>query len=169
VSASGTVEEIEEHLQAGKPAMIYFSDAPVRLDSVDETQYQLLREFRAKYQTLGIIASFESTSEFREKFSRQLAQLVIARFAAGSKAEAIAFALQERQRSEDPIAASLSPKARDLLIASTDGDGVIMRLHTLEGLGIQANDRQFTERGIPRSEADWDGALLELRDSLARC
>ncbi len=44
VSASGTVEEIEEHLQAGKPAMIYFSDAPVRLDSVDEAQYQLLRE-----------------------------------------------------------------------------------------------------------------------------
>ncbi len=146
--------------------MIYFSDAPVRLDSVDEAQYQLLREFRAKYQTLGIIESFESTSEFREKFSRQLAQLVIARFAPGSKTEAIAFALQERQRSQDPIAASLSPKARELLIASTDGDGVVMRLHTMEGLGIQANDRQFTERGIPRSEVEWDGALQELRDSL---
>src|SRR5438552_9179076 len=32
---SGTVEEIEEHVKAGKPAMIYFSSAPVRPDSVD--------------------------------------------------------------------------------------------------------------------------------------
>src|SRR4051794_33094357 len=30
VAKSGTVEEIEEHLKAGKPAMIYFSSAPVR-------------------------------------------------------------------------------------------------------------------------------------------
>ena len=29
VARSGTVEEIEEHLRAGKPAMIYFSSAPV--------------------------------------------------------------------------------------------------------------------------------------------
>src|SRR5437763_1467261 len=35
VAASGTVEEIEEHLAAGKPAMLYFSSAPVHLDSVD--------------------------------------------------------------------------------------------------------------------------------------
>src|SRR5947209_20191450 len=27
--ASGTVEEIEEHMKAGKPTMLYFSDAPV--------------------------------------------------------------------------------------------------------------------------------------------
>jgi hypothetical protein len=32
---SGTVEEIEEHIGAGKPAMIYFSSAPVRPDSID--------------------------------------------------------------------------------------------------------------------------------------
>jgi hypothetical protein len=37
---SGTVEEIEEHLQAGKPAMIYFSAAPVVPESVDRQQYE---------------------------------------------------------------------------------------------------------------------------------
>ncbi|MCA9458221.1 MAG: hypothetical protein KC587_16265, partial [Nitrospira sp.] len=38
-SLSGTVEEIEEHVAVGKPAMIYFSSKPVELDSVDLDQY----------------------------------------------------------------------------------------------------------------------------------
>src|SRR3954451_18617701 len=37
--ASGTVEEIEEHLNADKPAMLYFSEAPVRADAVATEQY----------------------------------------------------------------------------------------------------------------------------------
>ena len=47
VADSGTVEEINEHLAAGRPAMIYFSVVPVRLDSVDEQQYEKLRAFKA--------------------------------------------------------------------------------------------------------------------------
>jgi len=149
VAASGTVEKIEEHRQAEKPVMIYFSDAPVRLDSVDDVQYQQLREFRTKYQALGITATFDSIGDFREKFSRQLAQLVISKFASGGKGEVATFALQERERAQNSVASSLSAKARELLIAATDGDGVIMRLLTMGGLGIQANGRQFAERGVP--------------------
>ncbi len=43
VAQSGTVEEIEEHIRTGKPAMIYFSSAPVRPDSIDNDQYAALR------------------------------------------------------------------------------------------------------------------------------
>jgi hypothetical protein len=43
---SGSVEEIEEHLAAGKPAMIYFSSEPVRPDSVDAGQYSALKAFK---------------------------------------------------------------------------------------------------------------------------
>ncbi len=32
---SGTVEEIEEHIASGKPAMLYFSSQPVVMDTVD--------------------------------------------------------------------------------------------------------------------------------------
>jgi hypothetical protein len=45
-SPSGTIEEIEEHLKARKPAMIYFSSVPVRADSIEENQYKALMEFR---------------------------------------------------------------------------------------------------------------------------
>ena len=44
--ASGTVEEIEEHIKAGRPTMLYFSSAPILPDSVDHDQYRRLKEFR---------------------------------------------------------------------------------------------------------------------------
>ena len=43
---SGTVEEIEEHIKAGKPAMLYFSVVPVHPDSVDSGQYSELKKFK---------------------------------------------------------------------------------------------------------------------------
>lgn len=39
VAESGTVEEIEEFKASGRPIMLYFSSAPVVLDSVDPEQY----------------------------------------------------------------------------------------------------------------------------------
>jgi len=88
-AASGTVEEIEEHLKAGKPAMIYFSNAPVRPDSIDEGQYRALREFRTYCEARGLIETFESPSELQDKFGRQLIQLVLDRWAgAGNDAAA---------------------------------------------------------------------------------
>lgn len=40
---SGTVEEIREHINAGKPAMIYFSSKPVAPQSIDVAQYSAVR------------------------------------------------------------------------------------------------------------------------------
>src|SRR5471030_2439313 len=45
-ASSGTVEEIEEHLKAGKPAMIYFCSKPVALDTVEEKQRKALAKFK---------------------------------------------------------------------------------------------------------------------------
>jgi len=44
---SGTVEEIEKHIESGKPAMLYFSGQPVVMESVDLEQYQELQTFNA--------------------------------------------------------------------------------------------------------------------------
>jgi hypothetical protein len=52
-SASGTVEELEEHIAAEKPVLIYFSRTPVTPDSVDREQYAALTEFRRSLQTRG--------------------------------------------------------------------------------------------------------------------
>jgi hypothetical protein len=45
---SGTVEEIKRHISEGKPAMVYFSTAPVAPQSLDPNQYAALGEFRVR-------------------------------------------------------------------------------------------------------------------------
>lgn len=163
-SQSGTVEEIEEHLKAGKPAMIYFSAAPVRLDSVDESQYKALRAFRNECQARGLIETYESLGEFRDKLARQLAQTVIREFGQGSEEEPEVFAEIQARRVRELTGLGLSVEARELLIqAALDKNGTVMRYRTMSGLGIQTNDRQFIERGDPRSEARWQAAFDQLR------
>jgi hypothetical protein len=163
-SQSGTVEEIEEHLKAGNPAMIYFSAAPVRLDSVDESQYKALLAFRSECQARGLIETYESLGEFRDKLARQLAQTVIRVFGQGSGEEPGAFAELQVRLGKEVAELGLSGEARELLTqAALDKNGTIMRYRTMSGLGIQTNDRQFVESGDPRSEARWQGAFDELK------
>ncbi len=68
--ASGTVEEIEKHVDAGKPVMLYFSDQPAHLDSVDPEQYAKLKAFKTSCQGRGLYESYDSHSDFKEKFYR---------------------------------------------------------------------------------------------------
>lgn len=159
-SDSGTVEEIEEHINAGKPAMIYFSQEPVRPDSVDDAQYRALKEFKKDCESRGLVETYESIQEFREKFSRQLAQTVITNFNVGSEDDILEFAASQSQRGRDPLLAALTAEARELLVqAAQDPSGEIMRTRSMQGLTIQSNGRVFTESGDPRSEAKWEAAL----------
>ncbi|GAB6391443.1 MAG: DUF4062 domain-containing protein [Treponematales bacterium] len=52
---SGTVEEIQEQLKAGKTAIVFFLDKDVSVDTVDTTQIEKLREFKAWCQQQGIL------------------------------------------------------------------------------------------------------------------
>ena len=162
-SISGTVEEVEGHISAGGPAMIYFSRAPVRPDSVDDVQYKGLLEFRQKCESRGLIETYDTVQEFREKFARQLAQMVIREFGGGTDDEAPDVAELQVRRSRDQVVESLSEDARKLLVeGSLDDGGMIMTFRSMGGLMIQANDKGFTEQGNPRSEARWGAALKQL-------
>ena len=122
-SLSGTVEEINKHIGAGKSAMLYFSNAPVRLDSVDEKQYQALREFREECQERGLIETYESIEEFRDKFTRQLTQTIFREFTNLSP-------LTEDEIQElvdQPQLPQLSKEAIQLLLeASEDHHGTVL-------------------------------------------
>lgn len=156
-SASGTVEEIEEHLLAGKPTMIYFSAAPVRPDSVDSEQYDALKQFREACRERGLVEEYESVSEFRDKLVRQLAQTVIRRYARSSPSEQAVRLIQA------PLQQKLTSEAQELLAeAAKDASGVIMKLGTFEGTHVQTNRREFATLGDLRSEARWRAAVDEL-------
>jgi hypothetical protein len=157
-AASGTVEEIEEHLRAGKPAMLYFSSAPVRPDSVNEQQYAALKQFKQECYKRGLVESYESLGEFRDKFTRQLAQTIIRFYpTSGASQEAGSTPLPP------PDAPPLGEAAMALLIdASADRNGVIMRVRHTGGLVVKTNERNFVTEGDPRSVARWEGAVQEL-------
>lgn len=161
VSPSGTVEEIREHMRTGKPAMIYFSQQPVRPDSVDDAQYKALLEFRSECQANGLIEVYESLAEFREKFARHLAITILREF---SKTTAPNSALPQARTPESQARTpEISDDAAELLKeAVRDPTGSVLRLLTAEGLGIRANGRYMAERGNRKSEARWDSALQEL-------
>lgn len=156
---SGTVEEIEEHLAVGKQAMIYFSAAPVRLDSVDNAQYSALLEFKESCRSRGLVEEYEELAEFREKFARNLAQTIIRLF----KDETPGVGDVEPPQQKGP---ALTVAAQELLSeASKDSNGVIIKIGTLDGAHVQTNGRDFVESDDARSEAKWRAAVDELHHS----
>jgi Domain of unknown function (DUF4062) len=156
-AASGTVEEIEEHLQAGKPAMLYFSQAPVRLDSVDEQQYATLKEFKAECRHRGLVESYEAIEEFREKLSRQLTQTMIRSFPMADGADA--------QPAVSLPSPRLGDEARTLLLeAAADPHGLVLRIRDSAGLTISTNQKPLCHGHDPRLAARWERAIQELEN-----
>jgi len=152
---SGTVEEIREHIKAGKPAMLYFSSQPVQPDSIDPDQYAKLKEFKDECKKRGLYESYDSVADFQEKFRRQLTMKIFSHKY---------FDIQktnEEKIDENPLSQiNLTEEANTLLVeAAKSRDGSILKATTMEGLIIQIGNKQFGEMNNPRSEAIWEDAL----------
>jgi len=169
---SGTVEEIQRHVQAGKPAMIYFCEAPASLQTVDQSQYAALQEFRAWCSTQGLIETFLNASAFLEKLRRHL-QISLQKndylrkaFARASPSTASESTNSVGQPVADEfvaVTATLSPEASQLLLtAANDKNGIILAVDVLAGRIIQAGDKQFGDMEDRRSMAKWDYGLQQL-------
>jgi hypothetical protein len=158
---SGTVEEIEEHISAGKPAMLYFSSQPVVLDMVDMDQVQKLKAFKESCQSRGLFETYDSYGEFNDKFYRQL-QLKVNEhplFQAdnfGGDEQAIV-----KSRTNFP---DLSPEARVLLKeASQDRGATIILAKYIGGTSIQTNGKNLVPSNERREVAKWEQALEDLK------
>ena len=155
---SGSVEEIELHLAAGKPAMLYFSSAPVRPDSVDAAQYERLKTFRTSCQGRGLYHAFDNLSRFRDDFYRHL-QLTINEHASPSDRPSDAFIA-----SESSVAVPQLSKEAERMIreAASDPHGVVMHMRFIGGTSVQANGKNMIADNNRREIAAWEAALDEL-------
>jgi hypothetical protein len=166
-AVSGTAEEIQEHLAAGKPAMIYFYNTPVRPDSVDDAQYQSLQEFKVWCQEQGLIETFDGQQDFQDKFRRQLATLINTHeFFESQRQEASPVEIDLGGFVPPPSnLPNLTDEARHLLLeAAASNDGVVGKIAFIGGGIVQANGKNFVEPNNPRSRAAWEGAVDELVD-----
>lgn len=160
-SASGTVEEIEEHIKAGKPAMLYFSSAPVVPQSLDAEQFGKLQEFKDWAMERGLIAEFDSIDEFRERLRRDLElnlrdNAYLANLLAGSPQSP----LEVQTHRSVKVSAEA---ARLLKTAAESSSGTIMVLRHLGGLRLQAGSQQMIpDQANARVIARWTGAVENL-------
>jgi hypothetical protein len=156
--ASGAVEEIEEHLAAGKPAMLYFSTAPAALDAVDPDQYRALKTFKDSCKSRGVFEIYTDVADFRQKFSKHL-QITL-----NEDDETPAVGTASASSSQNAGApTSLSHEAAVLLkAASADPGGTILYQKFGAGSEISSNDQVFNTDSAPRTIALWEGAIDEL-------
>jgi len=72
VAESGTVEEIDQFVAAGKPAMLYFSSRPVDPNRIDLKQHRKLRQFKSETYKTALVGGFTSTAELHGTLLRDL-------------------------------------------------------------------------------------------------
>lgn len=154
---SGTVEEIERHIKAGKPTLLYFSEQPVALGSVDRDEYERLQDFKKSCQSRGLYHQFDDQIQFAEALNRHLGIHINTLLGAQSAT------------SERPAVASLSlsqkvSEASKILIkeASKDAYGTVMNLQSIGESEIQTNGKAFGSNAGAREAAKWQSALREL-------
>ncbi|WP_081963263.1 hypothetical protein [Pseudomonas sp. ML96] len=154
---SGTVEEIERHIQAGKPTLLYFSEQPVALGSVDRDEYDRLQEFRKSCQSRGLYHQFDDESQFIEALNRHLGIHINTLLGAQPITREVAAV------GVPSVARGLSEAANVLIKeAAQDSSGTVMSLASLGDSSIQTNRKSFGGDGGAREAAKWQGALREL-------
>ncbi len=163
-SASGTVEEIEEHLKAGKPAMIYFSSAPVAPQSIDAVQFNEVQIFKEKCKGLGLIEQYENLEQFKGKLSKQLQVCLNQNDYLKNiiKPKIKVTTTESSINPEQENTYNLSPDAKELLkAAASNEDGTILKAEYIGGRHVQAGDKQFGGSNA-RESAKWETALNQL-------
>jgi hypothetical protein len=164
-SPSGTVEEIEEHVAAGKPAMIYFSSKPVSLESVELEQYKKVKEIKESWKQRGLIESYDDADQFRQKLAKQLQLCLnkneyLAKLLKKTKSQPAAQVVTSSPQSSNPY--NLSQEAIALLkAAAEDEHGTILKMEYVGGQRIQAGNQSFGETNR-REFSKWEAALNHL-------
>lgn len=68
---SGSVEEIEEHLKAGKPVMIFFKNI-ININDIDIEQISRLKKFKEKIGQSALYAEYTDIGEFKQILEKKL-------------------------------------------------------------------------------------------------
>lgn len=70
--ASGTVEEINEHINAGKDVMVFFKLSIDDISSVDPQQLQKIQEFKDNIKNRALWCEFSDNDDFQKKLSEKI-------------------------------------------------------------------------------------------------
>jgi hypothetical protein len=153
---SGTVEEISEHAEAGKPALIYFSSRPIAPREIDFAQYQSVETFYNGLREKAVLGRFSDSEDFRRRLFDHLDSAIHTHFKTGAPALITTEPIQ-------PNHLNLNDKALALLsgTAKTDNKHLI-RMNTVTGPQIWCQAAVFHQGSDSTAAIGWDSAIDEL-------
>lgn len=160
---SGSVEEIKIHINTKKPVMLFFSNIPVRMDSVDAVQYEKLCTFKEWCYNQGLVTPYENVEDFINLFRRQLGLLM-------NKDQIILEMINQKIYSDNnaqdgvQLKIMLSEIAEKILTeVAQDNSGQLLALMTLGGYIVKTNGKNLcSDQRNPRSDAVFKAAIEEL-------
>lgn len=160
---SGTIEEIEEHLITGKPAMLYFYNFEEgnKPEYFDEDQYEKLLEYQKNCRDRGLYESYTDSNDFREKFNRQFQIRINQEEYFNDGINPISMEITNLNLPSIP---DLSKEAKMLLSEiSIDVHGMVLVTNDSGGYTVQVNSKNMlTEPKSTKQRAVWNSAVEEL-------
>jgi hypothetical protein len=156
--ASGAVEEIQRHIAAGKPAMLYFSEVLVKPELSISKQFKQLQKFKS-YCHKGLYEGFSSIEEFKNKFRNQL-QINLKKYF--PVPVIIELGILNRSDNENDVAGINIDEHSLLKEAAQDARGTIHRNRIASGTFVQTNRIHFVKEQSPREIAKWDAVIESL-------
>jgi hypothetical protein len=160
--SSGTVEEIERQVTAGRPVMLYFSNRLVAPSGLDEEQSVAVKEYKRKMEGKSFYHVFDSPDDLRVKLTDDLARLV--------NENAYIRAQLQPYRAPGPQVLDtehdLSEMSKRVLAtaarAPDDAEGRVLVSRVDQGTGLSAGRKQIVSIVLGRREAEVEATLEEL-------
>ena len=162
---SGSIEEILEHRNAGKPVLLYFSEVPVKPGSVNDDQWAKLLKFKEWAKAEGLFATYESVDQFRANFARHLGLTL-------KDNDYLQSCLATSDDVPDLVGVfgrglrevQISTHGETLLKAAVAGDGDVMLNEYLGGASVQAGSETFPA-DTRKELAKWKAGIQDLRNA----
>ena len=148
---SGTAEEINKHIAAGKPTSIFMLKGSVLLGGIDTKQLDALRKFEDSIRNKGLIGEYNDAAHLKEQIRKSLGTIVRENYfqtRIGEAATNVGISAIVESRPLD----SLSQEAQELiLVAASDGlmKGSIVKTAKLfrDFWEIKAGDQTYKPDG----------------------
>lgn len=156
-AVSGTVEEIEEHIKAEKPVMIYFSnrDAPRPASESELQQIRRLNEFIEACRPKGLVEDYNTLEEFKGKIYDQLSVAIREDLQAAHK-DVQAGSRYTKKPIGDIFPEHLLEDIESLLLAASEaGDGTIHTLQSYSGYCVETGSHTLVNTLDGREKAKW--------------
>lgn len=159
---SGTQEEIDRHVKANKPALLYFSNRPQLPDQVETAQLDAVRAYKKRMSSEAYYREFDSVEDLRKRLTQDLAKLM--------SEDPYVLSQTKPHRTPTPqvldAPRELTGLARNIVTAAGGGDGEsegrVLVTRAAQGTGLMAGRKELVPFVTGRKEAEIESAVEEL-------